>query len=433
MAAQAYWIKGPWRGRLAIVPRPRGGEWLKDEVCSWRAAGIDAVGSFLTPDEVIELDLKAERELCEAQGIRFISFAIPDRGVPASKLNAATLVRDLEQSLARGDKIALHCRQSVGRSALIAAYLIVDSGEDSRSAFERISAARGGRVPDTSDQEQWVADRAAEDRRTKGERLFETYLRLQGITNYELEKSHPGKTKKPDYSVTLDREYLFEVKDFNPTDILNAGAYDPHSRIRRKIEEGREKFREYKGWPCCLVLYDNQASLIDLEDPGIMVGAMEGNFGWRIEYNPELGGFDSTTVSPKFHGGGKMNRPQWSEPQNTTISALITLRYVEVGQRKHVAFYKRPSKQERRISPAEILAESVSRYPDFDQHERQLGVITWENLSAEIPFDRALFCGPYDERYVRDGERPKRVFVGSEIAALEELEGPPTSLRERLR
>ena len=27
-----YWLDGPWLGRLAIVARPRGDEWLTDEL-----------------------------------------------------------------------------------------------------------------------------------------------------------------------------------------------------------------------------------------------------------------------------------------------------------------------------------------------------------------------------------------------------------------
>jgi hypothetical protein len=30
-----YWINTPWPGRLAIVPRPRGGDWLEEEVGAW--------------------------------------------------------------------------------------------------------------------------------------------------------------------------------------------------------------------------------------------------------------------------------------------------------------------------------------------------------------------------------------------------------------
>jgi protein-tyrosine phosphatase len=157
-AVKPYWIEGPWKGRLAIVPRPRGGDWLEDEISSWREAGINTVVSFLTSDEVADFELKAEKKLCEDHGIRFVSFPIPDRGVPASIAAAANLVDDLKQSLVEGNKVALHCRQSVGRSALIAACLLIVSGVEPHKAFERIGAARGCAVPDTSEQERWAAN-----------------------------------------------------------------------------------------------------------------------------------------------------------------------------------------------------------------------------------------------------------------------------------
>jgi hypothetical protein len=96
---RAYWIEGPWKGRLAIVPRPRGGDWLEDEISGWREAGINTVVSFLTPDEVTDFELEAENKPCEGHGIRFVSFPIPDRGVPASTAAAANLVDDLNLPL----------------------------------------------------------------------------------------------------------------------------------------------------------------------------------------------------------------------------------------------------------------------------------------------------------------------------------------------
>jgi hypothetical protein len=47
MAANVFWVPGPWRGRLGIVPRPRGGDWLSDEMRAWLETGIDAVVSLL--------------------------------------------------------------------------------------------------------------------------------------------------------------------------------------------------------------------------------------------------------------------------------------------------------------------------------------------------------------------------------------------------
>ena len=83
--AEVYWILGPWRGHLGIVPRPRGGDWLADEIRSWRAAGLNVVASLLTPGEVAELDLQEEAELARAAGVEFHALPIPDLGVPRSR------------------------------------------------------------------------------------------------------------------------------------------------------------------------------------------------------------------------------------------------------------------------------------------------------------------------------------------------------------
>src|SRR5437870_3377638 len=52
--AELSWIEAPWQGRLAISPRPRGGDWLEDEVREWRLAGVEAVVSLLTSDEITD-------------------------------------------------------------------------------------------------------------------------------------------------------------------------------------------------------------------------------------------------------------------------------------------------------------------------------------------------------------------------------------------
>jgi hypothetical protein len=66
------------------MPRPCGGDWLEDEIQSWRQAGVDVVVSLLTREEQTELNLADEEALCRANGIEFGSFPIVDRGVPSS-------------------------------------------------------------------------------------------------------------------------------------------------------------------------------------------------------------------------------------------------------------------------------------------------------------------------------------------------------------
>jgi protein-tyrosine phosphatase len=162
MKAMVYWIEGPWSGRLAVVPRPRGGDWLEDEVRAWRAAGIDVVVSLLQSEETVELDIAGAADLCRANGVEHLAFPVADRGVPPSARAFAALVRSLEGKLAAGKGVAVHCRQGVGRSAMLAASLLIAAGLDAETAWGRVMAARGCPVPDTAEQKEWVARFARE-------------------------------------------------------------------------------------------------------------------------------------------------------------------------------------------------------------------------------------------------------------------------------
>jgi protein-tyrosine phosphatase len=158
MRTELYWIEGPWRGRLAIMPRPRGGDWLEDEIQSWRRSGVDVVVSLLTREEQTELNLRDEESLCRANSIEFVSFPIVDRNVPSSLEAFSEQMIKLAEHLARGQNIAVHCRQGIGRAALVAIGLLVVSGMVPASAIERVSAARGCVVPETPEQRRWIMD-----------------------------------------------------------------------------------------------------------------------------------------------------------------------------------------------------------------------------------------------------------------------------------
>jgi protein-tyrosine phosphatase len=155
---ELYWIEGPWAGRVAILPRPRGGDWLEDEVRAWRQAGIDTVISLLTPEEVNDFDLAKEAAVCQASGIEHLSFPIEDRSVPISRPAFLEMIRKLEKRLAEGKNIGIHCRQGIGRSSLVAVGLLVLSGLDTELALRRISDARGLRVPETAEQRKWLGE-----------------------------------------------------------------------------------------------------------------------------------------------------------------------------------------------------------------------------------------------------------------------------------
>ena len=152
MGSDIHWIDLHVAGRLAIMARPRAGDWLEDEIAGWRAAGIDIVVSLLEPAEIAELGLEPESGLCREYGIELISFPIRDRGVPPSASEAAALARDLAAQIAAGKAVAVHCRAGIGRSSVIAACVMVSAGTEPHAAFDIIAAARGTHVPDTDEQ-----------------------------------------------------------------------------------------------------------------------------------------------------------------------------------------------------------------------------------------------------------------------------------------
>lgn len=151
-----YWIDGLSCGRLAIVARPRGGEWLAGELIRWRAAGVDLVVSLLTADEAADLELAKEAAACNVAGLDFVLHPISDRGLPEDAASFAQLVSQVFAALSSGQSVLVHCRMGIGRSSLLAACVLGRLGNVDEDYFDRIRRARGFDVPDTAEQAAWV-------------------------------------------------------------------------------------------------------------------------------------------------------------------------------------------------------------------------------------------------------------------------------------
>jgi protein-tyrosine phosphatase len=144
-----------------MAARPRGGDWLEDEMASWRASGIDAVVSLLTADEEQDLDLSREAKAAQAQGMKFVSFPIPDRQVPNSLSEMTAALESIDAELLAGKNVVIHCRQGIGRTGLVGASLLVTKGLSPEAALRRLSAARGNPIPETEEQRRWIEHYAA--------------------------------------------------------------------------------------------------------------------------------------------------------------------------------------------------------------------------------------------------------------------------------
>jgi hypothetical protein len=271
--------------------------------------------------------------------------------------------------------------------------------------------------------------------KTESERLFETYLEASGHLEFEFEPQVSEASARPDFVLNVSIEgsqlrVLLEVKEFQPTPAdfqLGGGSYDPYGAIRDKIQEGRRKFREFKQYPCGLVLYNAGKPLVDLRWEFIY-GAMLGNLGYSMPFDPVRGALvDKPTLMPVFTQGGEMHREKDSvpiEPQNTTISAIVVLELLPVGKRRleiEVAKKARELGQGLRYEDYFRLVDS-SRGTERDVSLRQLRTVTCLNPYRRIAFPERLFRGPYDECFGEISMELQRKYVGEQLKQIESAE-----------
>jgi len=152
-------------GALCIVKRPRGGDWLDDDIAGLARDGIGVVVSLLTADEQLELGLEHEAAACGRSGINFLPLPVPDRGSPDDTPAFIRDVRRVAKLLRDGANVAVHCRQSVGRSGLLAVAVALSLGASLDAALDVVSKARSMRVPETKEQEDWLRRNVAEFQR----------------------------------------------------------------------------------------------------------------------------------------------------------------------------------------------------------------------------------------------------------------------------
>ena len=157
MAPDLFWVPLDAPGRLAIAARPRGNDWLSDEVAGLKRVSVTLVVSLLEPDEETELGLTDEATECATAGLQFLYLPVPDRGVPPNRDEFERVVSEAVREVQRGGRVVAHCRQGVGRSALIVLGVLKAFGVPTADAIARVSAARGRPVSETAEQAEWIA------------------------------------------------------------------------------------------------------------------------------------------------------------------------------------------------------------------------------------------------------------------------------------
>ena len=261
------------------------------------------------------------------------------------------------------------------------------------------------------------------------ELLFEQYLSEQGLGKADHEPDFPGARKRIDYRLLHEGKRLwFEVKEFaddlklfagqKPGEV-RGGAYDPYENIRLKIDRAKEKFREYKGECCSLVLFNERANLVDISVPDVVLGAMLGNIQFNVPLDLETGEKVGPTTKT-FGRGGKITVFRDGIAQNTTISAVIALERLHNGQREQrIRFAKEELQQGHPFSWEERFERRKSLPPD---EEIVLRTIICDNPHAANPLPRDIFRGQFDERWSHVDGKIAPTYIGDRLMDLERRE-----------
>jgi|SRR5271169_2133868 len=156
MNPKLYWIDARFPGKLAISARLRGAIGSRKR-SRGGAAQASTLWSLSLPRKRMETcSWRKNPRFSRAHGIQFISLPVEDRGVPASRSEGSAVIEGVSDMLQRGRNVAVHCRQGIGRSGMIAAAVLSLRGSTPVDALEQVERARGLNVPETSEQREWV-------------------------------------------------------------------------------------------------------------------------------------------------------------------------------------------------------------------------------------------------------------------------------------
>lgn len=160
MYTKIYWIHQFDNGsKLGIMPRPRGDDWLEEEIIKLKRQINGVWVSLLEPHETSELGLRQQASLCSKYELEFINFPIVDRGVPEKGSKVDRLIEQLSSRIQGGESVVIHCRMGIGRSSIIAASILLLHGFKTDHVLQKITSARGLKVPDTEKQVFWLKTR----------------------------------------------------------------------------------------------------------------------------------------------------------------------------------------------------------------------------------------------------------------------------------
>lgn len=153
-------------GFLGLTHTPGARQASRDEdLASLAAEGVSRIVCLQQPFEFNYVvtgteSLEERTRNVEAHGMEFTHFPIEDFGTPDID-GAAALVREIQDELASGRRLIVHCFAGLGRAGTVASCVLVARGLPADDAVAVVRRVRPGAVQ-TAAQQQFVSAYEAE-------------------------------------------------------------------------------------------------------------------------------------------------------------------------------------------------------------------------------------------------------------------------------
>jgi len=120
--------------------------------------GARVVLTLVEDSELEALQVAGLGERVRGRGMRWLHLPIVDVSVPSSDFESQWRqeLPELLATLEQGAKVLVHCKGGLGRAGMVAAFLLIESGEPHDVAIQKVRQVRPGAI-ETAAQESYVA------------------------------------------------------------------------------------------------------------------------------------------------------------------------------------------------------------------------------------------------------------------------------------
>ena len=119
--------------------------------------GTRVVLTLVEPFELQALEVEALGERVQSRGLRWLHLPIPDVSVPTATFERQwhDELPGLLATLREGGKTLVHCKGGLGRAGMVAALLLIETGERPEVAIRKVREVRPGAIQ-TAAQQRYV-------------------------------------------------------------------------------------------------------------------------------------------------------------------------------------------------------------------------------------------------------------------------------------